>query len=789
MKKTLLLLTLSLFAIAAAAQDLPRLRAIREKQLNETIFPTQRKEKWGYANEKGKFLIKAVFEQADFFRDVHIDPVDTVTLARVKFGGKWGLLNRDGTFLLDPCFDELKGFAQDVAVFRNNGTYGFLSYTGEIIREGLQELEDFLPGGVAWYKENGRWGVLRRDGTDVFPSLYTSKPTKDLSPGLLQTEVDGRFGIISLAKEKTVLAPECDGIDLDPKDPSLIIFQRGGRLGCLLADGTLVSPPQYDSIASIATKDGAREILIKKNGRFGKLAATGKELIPPVLATDQISDGREICQFFREGEPWVYYRNKAYSSRQFDNLVHESVSRDNYLSLTDNLPFPAWMRQHVFEELDEEEGELRWREDSPFYLFSEDGKYRQRKYLNGENAAVITLGKDMRIIESNGFRVPFDAALASVSIESDGTIFPCGSWLTTLFRSIDAKKVTAYDQNHGTNIMESWSSVSFRVPVKTVVNGKLILIVDIFVGRYFAQRILASLSSKGSPLFTIKESGELYSDDPVDEDSAILAVIGDHILFVSTKGESVSSTLYTQAGKKFISMDGFLPLYNFVSDSDYLFIGVTAEDDAQMLRYGRNGTLLRKDENLQFVSGISGDDIHPEWVSVADGRFLISDWSTGLLRELVNMDTPTLRTPVLRYTLSQWDGQPIVAVSKNHWSDISEARWEYIPGPAQRDGAFSRQLGDVDLLVSAETGENGIGVYSVKYADDSDEARRYGFIGFETPFFTAPVFEDARVFSGGAASVKVHGEWLPMSLEELQKFAGDPRGAIDPDAGHPIVGE
>lgn len=786
MKKTILLLTLSLIALSAAAQDLPRLRPIKEKQLHETIFPTQRKEKWGYANEKGKFLIKAVFDEADFFRDVHIGPTDTVALARVRFEGKWGILSRDGTFLLDPCFDELRSFDQEVAIFKDKGYYGLLSYTGEVLREGLQELEDFLPDGMAWYKENGRWGVMKTDGTDLFPCIYSSKPTEKLSPSLLLTEVDGLFGIIALSKGKTILAPECEGIDQDRNDPSLLVYQRSGRLGCLRSDGTLIAPPQYDSIASLST-GGNREILIKKEGRYGKLSSTGKELIPPVMETNQLSAGNQLCQFFRNGEPWVYYKDKPYNIQQFDDLLYGSVDHTAYLSMTDNLRFPVWMRRHVFEEMDYDERENRWREDNPFSLFSEDTKYQQKKFVRyPEESPYVAVGKDMKVMDYEGVICSYDAPLSSVAIEADGVSFPFGAWLTTLFRSIDTKKINMFDQVHGTSVLEFWNSLTFRFPVMAVSKGKLVLVTDMYIGGYHVQRILTSLSAKGSPVFTVKEDGVLYTDNAIDDDMTALALVDDNILFLTERGDRIISTLYTAAGKKLITMDNFFALYSFVSDSDYLFLGIT-ERGASMQRYGRNGAALRKDDNLQFFgTTLDSDNLIMNWISIADGRFLVSVQETGLLCELVNMDTPRLRTPVMRYAFSRWDGQPVVAVSKNYWDYMGESVWQYVPGPGQRDRAFQKQIGDVQFNVSEETGDNGIAVYSVKYAEEGDDALRYGYIGFETPFFTAPVFEEARTFSAGTAEVKIHGEWLQLSMDDLGKYTSDPRGAIDPQAGHPL---
>ena len=57
-----LLLCLCYSSLAFA--QLPKLKELKGKDLYGDIFPAEKKGKWGYINEKGKFIIKPIFEEA-----------------------------------------------------------------------------------------------------------------------------------------------------------------------------------------------------------------------------------------------------------------------------------------------------------------------------------------------------------------------------------------------------------------------------------------------------------------------------------------------------------------------------------------------------------------------------------------------------------------------------------------------------------------------------------------------------------------------------------------------------
>ena len=134
MKKYLMALAL-LLSFVAAGQNVPKLKPISEKHLSDALHPAERKGKWGFANEKDNFLVKAVFDAVEDYQMIITEANDTVYLAKVQYEGKWALLKRDGTFLLTPQFDELHDFKQNNAVFKRGDEYGVLNYMGICLAE------------------------------------------------------------------------------------------------------------------------------------------------------------------------------------------------------------------------------------------------------------------------------------------------------------------------------------------------------------------------------------------------------------------------------------------------------------------------------------------------------------------------------------------------------------------------------------------------------------------------------------------------------------------------------
>lgn len=139
--------------LTVLGQEVPKLKKLSEKELNMELAPWQKKDLWGYANEKGKFVIKPVFTAARPFRH---------GCAMVKYKGKWGVLNRDATFLFTPQFDIIADFITYeecyYSVVMLDGLYGVISTSGEIVCDIEYDTID-----VSYFKRYGLFVVQKGD--------------------------------------------------------------------------------------------------------------------------------------------------------------------------------------------------------------------------------------------------------------------------------------------------------------------------------------------------------------------------------------------------------------------------------------------------------------------------------------------------------------------------------------------------------------------------------------------------------------------------------------------------
>lgn len=779
MKKTAFILLLSLAAFAAGAQDIPKLKPIKDKQLHEGISPSvNKKGKWGYANEKGKFLVKAVFDIAEEFNIVHLEPGDTVSLAKVMIGGKWGILKRDGTFLVAPLFDALDDFRLGVANFQEAAGHGFVSYTGAVLAEQLQDLEKFNADGLAWYKTDGKWGVIRTDGTDLFPPVYSSKAEEKLAGSLLRSEADGKFGVLSLAQKRVFLQPAYDSIATDRICNKLIIFKQNGLLGCMDENGKLLSVPQYEQIQSTRRGDYQR-ILVRKDNLYGLIDQNGSLVIPPSLRTDQLSTSHKVLQYFKGGssgydEPYLYYQDKSYSIGDFDNYLYRNYERSRYTLKNDsNLEFPYWMKGHLNEALDDDSAVARWKRDDAFHPYS-DGSFQEWRLPlldRPEDTPYIILNKNMSIYDT--YRIDYSSysQLETVRISVDGETFPCGSLLEKLFKSVDSKKIQAYDSKFGTSILYDWSSMRFQFAAKKVYNGRLYAVIDIYIDSRLMQRVLTSLSPRGESSFTVKQNGILYDpNNGVSDEICGLACINDRlVLSARTIKEDFFTNVYSLTGQHVISLPDVFVTHISYSPEEYYFFG-PGESDVVSAAY-RFRPAEKKPVRLP-ISNFNCEKVDPR---VSNGFFFLRDHETGLTYSIVPVttgETTSGEIPVLRYVMSEWDGRKIVALSMNHWFNIRNAKWTYIPNA----GDFVTQIGDVTVHVYP-AGENGVAMYSVRYTYEPEESARFGYLGFDEPYFTLPVFEDARDFSDGTVNVKTADGWVNLTKDQLASYTSNPRGA------------
>jgi len=80
--------------------------------------------KYGYINKKGKFKIKAQFEEASVFSD---------GLAIIEEDGEYGYINKKGKVVIKPGFERAEPFLNGLAYVRTEDGWGYINKKGKMI--------------------------------------------------------------------------------------------------------------------------------------------------------------------------------------------------------------------------------------------------------------------------------------------------------------------------------------------------------------------------------------------------------------------------------------------------------------------------------------------------------------------------------------------------------------------------------------------------------------------------------------------------------------------------------
>lgn len=100
-------------------------------------------------------------------------PDSSVKLFSIQVNNQWGLINEDGKLVVSPKWEEIDGFFEGRAAFKDkNGKFGFLDETGRVAIPATFEAVDRFNENRAGIKLNGKWGYIDRQGNLVIQPQY-----------------------------------------------------------------------------------------------------------------------------------------------------------------------------------------------------------------------------------------------------------------------------------------------------------------------------------------------------------------------------------------------------------------------------------------------------------------------------------------------------------------------------------------------------------------------------------------------------------------------------------------
>lgn len=252
--------------------------------------------KWGYIDEKGKFVLKPTFEDAGEFQQNG--------LAIVRKGGAAGIITQTGKFVVRPMYSSILSFTEGRAIaMLNEGGSVVLNEKGKVLTQRPYSFISPYQGGRAVFQDskNGGsilYGYLDLNGNVAIPAQY--QYAFDMSEGKALVQVrDGLYALLDSTGTQLQTYPyeQMSGLS-----EGLISFKRTyqDKAGYVDVAGSIVIKPQFGMALPF---QGGRAVVNASNdykNRYGLIDKTGKYIIPPrfndinQLGGNRASIGRAI---------------------------------------------------------------------------------------------------------------------------------------------------------------------------------------------------------------------------------------------------------------------------------------------------------------------------------------------------------------------------------------------------------------------------------------------------------------------------------------------------------------
>lgn len=261
---------------------------LKELELNRIVlYPYEQGDFSGFIDDKGKFVIKPVFDAASDFHEglslvskndsvyfinkQNVNPFGKIYtdasvfrngIAPVKQNGKWFFINRQGQ-TISGLYDEINELSDNVYVVKAGDRYGALDHFGQMLLEPkFDKLGDFK-NGYAYYTEKGSYGFVSRNG-----SLHKAEfewISDFSSEKVAIIKQNGKYGLVT-APGKILLEPAYDQI-IKTNYPVFIVIS-GSLYGFFSAGGCFISQVAYDFMREKSPDyytNGVLFKLLKKN--------------------------------------------------------------------------------------------------------------------------------------------------------------------------------------------------------------------------------------------------------------------------------------------------------------------------------------------------------------------------------------------------------------------------------------------------------------------------------------------------------------------------------------------
>ena len=322
------------------------------KDVAEEVMPAEKNGDWGYANAKGKMIIKADFDEVEPFVPLSCQDV-TMGVARIRFGQKWNYLTRDRRYVFGFDYDSLTPFDSGGNCLGVIGEETVLlgvkpldpgksktlpSLSGVTLATGLQKVEAFRANGLAWALKDGKWGMLDRQGQWAMEPKYDSWK-QDNQLGLYLVNVGALLGCVD-EDGNELIHVRYDSVAYDG-ELGLVRVGVEGKSGLLTKAGRLVLDPEYEALSP----DPDRRIVALKDGKYGIFEQDGSQRYPCVFDEIPTENAAGYVEVWDGDEPAMYLPGRSLmTARMVDDGLFRDLSPAEYAA---SPRLPAWLKRHL----------------------------------------------------------------------------------------------------------------------------------------------------------------------------------------------------------------------------------------------------------------------------------------------------------------------------------------------------------------------------------------------------------------------------------------------------------
>lgn len=201
------------------AQVFDKLKPIKEKNRG-ALTVVEKKGLYGYQNEKGKVVIKCVFEDARDFNQGY---------AIVKSGGRFGMISDAGVYSIYPQYDSMSEIHDNRVITKLGNLYGFSSPDEKTKVVPKYKSIDGFKNGTTWVtKKNGLCNVVDTLNQALFENDI--ELLKFIDKNNLKTfRDDEKIGLVSIKDKRVIFEAKYSKIKAIDDDKTIFCLIDHGK--------------------------------------------------------------------------------------------------------------------------------------------------------------------------------------------------------------------------------------------------------------------------------------------------------------------------------------------------------------------------------------------------------------------------------------------------------------------------------------------------------------------------------------------------------------------------------